>query len=208
MDPDDINYTRTQSLGQDLRFVDSDGTPLAYEIEDWNTGGSYVWVKVPQIDAGSTTDSIWMYYDNGSIGDAQNPGAVWSNGYVGVWHMDQNPGASQILDSTTYLNHGTANDMALGDLQPGRIGDGLYFDGSTGATGDYIRVPSNGTDELSISGASPQLTLEAWVKRTGTPPADWMIAIGRQVGDSWSDGYILASTLASRMSTRSQPVMV
>ena len=42
IDPVDIDYTRTQSLGQDLRFVDSDGTPLAYEIEDWNAGGSYV----------------------------------------------------------------------------------------------------------------------------------------------------------------------
>ncbi len=38
IDPVNIDYTRTQSLGQDLRFVDSDGTPLAYEIEEWNTG--------------------------------------------------------------------------------------------------------------------------------------------------------------------------
>ncbi|MDX2342528.1 MAG: DUF2341 domain-containing protein, partial [Acidimicrobiia bacterium] len=84
LDPVDIDYTRTQTSGQDLRFVDADGTPLDYEIEDWNTGSvSYVWVRVPQIDAGSTSDSIWMYYDNGSIGDGQNPGAVWSNGYVG-----------------------------------------------------------------------------------------------------------------------------
>ena len=193
LDPADIDYTRTQGLGQDLRFVDSDGTPLAYEIEEWNTAGSYVWVKVPQIDAGSTTDFIWMYYDNGSVGDAQNPGAVWSNGYVGVWHMDQNPGASQILDSTTYLNHGSANNMDLTNLQSGRVGDGMYFDGSAAPNAEYVRVPSDGTDELSFDGASPQLTLEAWARRTGSPTNEWMVVVGRQVGIDFYDSYTLAT---------------
>ena len=65
LDPSKIDYTQVQDAGQDLRFLDADGvTLLAYEIEEWNEGGtSYVWVKVPQIDT-SGTDSIWLYYGN------------------------------------------------------------------------------------------------------------------------------------------------
>ena len=50
-----IDYSKTQDAGQDLRFYDADGTTkLAHEIEQWNElGNSYVWVKVPQIDASS-----------------------------------------------------------------------------------------------------------------------------------------------------------
>ncbi len=45
--------------------MDANGTLLAHEIESWNESGtSYVWVSVPQIDASSGTDYIWMYYGN------------------------------------------------------------------------------------------------------------------------------------------------
>ena len=53
-----VDYADIQDQGQDLRFFDTDGTPLAYEIEEWNeSGDSLVWVRVPRIDAGSSTDS-------------------------------------------------------------------------------------------------------------------------------------------------------
>ena len=65
LDSTRINYALTQNAGQDLRFVDADGTLLAHEIETWNESGtSYVWVSVPQIDASSGSDYIWMYYGN------------------------------------------------------------------------------------------------------------------------------------------------
>ncbi|MFN8709342.1 MAG: DUF2341 domain-containing protein, partial [Planctomyces sp.] len=52
-----IDYGQTQNSGQDLRFVDRDGTLLSYEIEEWNESGtSRVWVRVPQIDAVSNAD--------------------------------------------------------------------------------------------------------------------------------------------------------
>ena len=54
LDSTRINYALTQNAGQDLRFVDGNGTLLAHEIESWNESGtSYVWVSVPQIDASS-----------------------------------------------------------------------------------------------------------------------------------------------------------
>jgi len=86
-----IDYEETKDQGQDIRFVDSnDITLLAHEIEKWDeTGTSYVWVKVPQIDGSSNTDYIWMYYANAGASDGQNVEAVWSNGYVAVYHLKE-----------------------------------------------------------------------------------------------------------------------
>ncbi|MHC5115041.1 MAG: DUF2341 domain-containing protein, partial [Planctomycetota bacterium] len=93
LDSSRIDYTKTLNAGEDLRFVDADDTTvLSHEIEEWNESGtSYVWVKVPQVDGSSDTDSIWMYYDNTGAADGQDPGAVWTNGYEGVWHLNTDP---------------------------------------------------------------------------------------------------------------------
>ena len=90
-----IDYTKTHDQGDDLRFFDSDGTALAHEIEVWDESGtSYVWVKIPQIDASSDTDSIHMYYGNLSVvGDGQDAAEVWSD-YRAVYHLNEDPGAT------------------------------------------------------------------------------------------------------------------
>ncbi|MDJ0962137.1 MAG: DUF2341 domain-containing protein, partial [Acidimicrobiia bacterium] len=154
LDPADITYGRTKASGQDLRFVDTDGTPLDYEIEDWNNGGvSYVWVRVPQIDAGSTTDSIWMYYDNDAAGHAQNPPGVWSNGYVGVWHMSQDPSGVVEDSSSSGLDLTFSTGMDAADLVSAQIGPGAEFDDDP----NYLH-----TDGSTVSLTS--FTLEAWVR--------------------------------------------
>jgi hypothetical protein len=123
-------YSQTQAAGQDLRFVDANGTLLTHQIESWNPGGtSYVWVKVPQIDASSNSDSISMYWGNAGAADVQNAAAVWSNSYAGEWHFNGN-----VTDSTG-LN--TATDNGTTALA-GQIAAGRDFDG----TGAYIQTSS------------------------------------------------------------------
>src|SRR3989344_2183936 len=94
LDSTRINYSNTQDSGQDIRLTDSDGTTLlSYEIEKWDeTGSSYVWVKVPQIDASSSTDSIYMYYGNTSATDAQAATSVWDSNHVLVQHLAETSG--------------------------------------------------------------------------------------------------------------------
>ncbi|HLE03934.1 MAG TPA: DUF2341 domain-containing protein, partial [Anaerolineales bacterium] len=152
-----IDYSQTQNAGQDLRFTDSDGTTLlAHEIEKWDeTGNSYVWVKVPQIDGSSSTDHIWMFYGNPTALDGQNPTAVWSNGYAGVWHLREDPSgaAPQIKDSTSNANHGTsAGSMTSGDQVAGKVDGSLDFDG----TNDTVSMADNnsldfGTNSFAYS---------------------------------------------------------
>jgi glucose/arabinose dehydrogenase len=145
LDASRIDYGKTRPGGADLRFASAAGDALAYEIEVWNPAGvSRVWVRVPQITAGSTQDHVYMYYDNPLAADAQDPAGVWSNGYAGVWHLH-----GDLLDSTAHANHGSNNGSSNA---AGRIGDGQSFDG-----GDWIEVASSAS--LSITG---QLSLEAW----------------------------------------------
>ncbi|OGE98126.1 MAG: hypothetical protein A3G89_01015 [Candidatus Doudnabacteria bacterium RIFCSPLOWO2_12_FULL_42_9] len=163
-----IDDSKTQNSGQDIRFVDADGTSLSHEIEKWDeTGTSLVWVKVPQINAASSTDYIWMYYNNSGASDGQSANGVWDANYQGVWHLKEDPtttctGTKEVCDSTNFDNDGDANgSMAAGAQAAGKIGGSLDFDG----TDDYIDVGAGvGIDFDSSS----SLTLEAWAKLEDT----------------------------------------
>jgi len=175
LDSTRINYSLAKSNGADLRFVDANGTALAYEIETWNPSGrSAIWVKVPQIDASSSTDSIWMYYGNATAVDAQNAAAVWSNGYAGVWHLNNNPVGSQtIQDSTINNKDGSTINMDASNKINGPIGGALNFDG----TSEAIRIASTSADSLAINGN--QLTIEAWANSTGNTGL-WKTIVNRR----------------------------
>lgn len=146
LDPTRIDYGELAPEGADLRFVDADGaTLLPHEIESWNEAGvSTVWVRVPRVDGGSSTDHIWLYYGNPGASDAQDPAATWA-GYAGVWHL----GAS-LEDSTANQNDATSFGTSL---VPGWLGDARRFDGASWV--DAGNAPS-----LALTGA---LTLEAWI---------------------------------------------
>lgn len=151
-----IDFSKTQSAGQDLRFVDANGTTLLdYEIEDFNeSGNDYIWVEVPQIDANSITDYIWMYYGNGSASAGENPTGVWDSSFEGVWHLDQNGDnvGADYLDSTSNAKHGTGGNGTAGQ-QPavstsGKIGSAQDFTSNT----DWITIPSiTYANDLSIT---------------------------------------------------------
>jgi len=72
-------------------FIDADGTTnLNYERVSFDTTAktAEIWVNVPQIDSGSNTDYIWMYYGNSSATDGQNVHATWNSGYAAVYHIE------------------------------------------------------------------------------------------------------------------------
>jgi hypothetical protein len=143
-----IDYSKTQDQGQDLRFYDSDGaTLLKHEIEKWDESGtSEVWVRVPQIDANSNTDFIYMYYGNSNASDGQDAAGLWGTNAKAVWHLHDN------YNSSTGSNNGTNN----GSVNiAGQIADGDDFESADNT--DNINV---GT--WSVSGSA--LTMSAWVR--------------------------------------------
>ncbi|MFV2070124.1 MAG: DUF2341 domain-containing protein, partial [Pirellulales bacterium] len=139
---------------EDLRFIDADGTALAYEIESWNVlGESNIWVRVPRIDASSNTDSIWMYYGNGAAAADQHAAEVWSADYRGVYHLNENPSAAGALGDSTANNFNGTN---VGSTNfAGVIGNAQDFDGVS----QYVNL---GTNRAFIDGASA-VTMSAWI---------------------------------------------
>ena len=97
-----FDFTLAQSAGQDIRFTDSDGsTLLPCEIESYDSSSSTanIWVNVPQVNASSNTDYIYMYYGNSTAYDSQSASGVWESNYQLVYHM--NDTSSAIADSTS-----------------------------------------------------------------------------------------------------------
>ncbi len=142
-----IDYGALLAGGDDLRFVDPDGTELPYDIDVWNSlASSYVWVRVPEIDALSGSDFIWLYYDNDAASAGEDAAAVW-DGFAAVWHLH-----SSYLDATANGNNGTNHDTTN---TAGKIGNARNFDGLN----DYLTVATSAS--LEITGA---VTIEAWIK--------------------------------------------
>ena len=204
LDTNRFDYSKAQISGNDLRFVDVDGTVLSYEIETWNPNGqSHIWVKVPQIDASSASDSIWLYYGNSAAAAGQNAADVWSNGYVGVWHMNGNPSGTQaIQDSSSSNVDGTSTGMDSTNQTNGPIGGALRFDG----TSEYIRVATTASDPTAVDPS--QLTVEAWASSSGDTGAAERIINRRNIilvvpvesyglGTSASDGTQLVNSTGS-----------
>jgi hypothetical protein len=131
---DNTSLTGVRNDYHDLVLTQADGiTEIPYERED-NTN---LWVKVPKLTPTEDT-VIYLYYGNPTVTeDKQRPEEVWTNGYAGVWHLNNNP-EGEIKDSTENNNTGTANGgMNQNDsLKEGKVGGALEFDGSD----DYVNL--------------------------------------------------------------------
>ncbi|WP_461521653.1 DUF2341 domain-containing protein, partial [Porticoccus sp.] len=149
LDATRIDYTKTSDAGEDLRFVDADGNLLAHQVEQWDESGtSYVWVKVAQVDGASGSDFIHMYYGNVAAVSAE--GQVWSENYQAVYHL--NEAAGVIADSTANSFDGSNNDSVDGS---GFVGNGQVFNGSN----QWIDLGSQ-----AFLNNTPAATLSAWIK--------------------------------------------
>ncbi len=152
-----FDFAKARSDGGDIRFFDADGTALSYEIETWNATANeaFVWVKVPQIDAGSNSDYIWMHYGNSSATHAQNPAGVWSSNFTAVWHMDETTG-TVVGDSTGNGWNGTPDSRVTLNAA-GKINGADEY---SGALNCRTALP---TGKLVDNSATDPFTFEAWV---------------------------------------------
>ena len=155
----DIDYSKTQDNGEDIRFLDADdSTVLSYEIEEWNESGtSYVWVKVPQIDINSSTDFIYLYYGSASAVDEQSPTGVWGTNYSVVYHLNEPVGTSgtgSVGDSTSNSSGTPSTGIVFG--QSGAISTTANFSSGTG-----INIGSLGSPLLTAA-----TTVSFWINTT------------------------------------------
>jgi len=148
-----IDYDLVQNAGEDIRFVDGD-EELPYEIEKWDEAGtSTIWVKVPQVDASSTADHIWMYYGNSNATDNQDAVSVWSD-YIAVWHLNESTGGAGAIKDATGNGHNGTDQNAPTFGVTGKVGSAITFNG----TDEYITV----SDATGLNGMA-NLTISGWV---------------------------------------------
>jgi hypothetical protein len=156
LDATRIDYAMASATGDDVRFVDADGvTVLPYEIERWvSPGSSSVWVRVPRIDGGSTSDHIWLYYASPGAQPGQDATAVWA-GFAGVYHLSGDPNAASIPDSTGAENGTPQGNLSGGDQVAGRVAGAFNLDGN-----DFVQL-ADSIDAFDLAPGTAR-TVETW----------------------------------------------
>jgi hypothetical protein len=179
------NGGRVQNgAGYDIVFTAADCTDrLDHEIEAYDpTTGRYVaWVKLPSLSS-STNTPLTIYYGNDQVATDPSDPAVWSNGFIGVWHLDENPaGASPQMEESTANNFDarTLGSMTSSDLVTGQVNRAINFDG----TDD--RLIRN--DNASLDVGTNSLTLSAWVNIADA--ATIKEVINKKAGGPDQNGY-------------------
>ena len=124
-----FNFKQALPNGEDLRFSDSHGAPLAYQVEAWDAaaGSASVWVCVPNI-TGNSRQPLHMHWGKAAALSESNGKAVFnaSNGFVSVWHMTE-----PLTDEVGTLESKDAGTTA----SAGMIGPARHFAGGQGIFG-------------------------------------------------------------------------
>ncbi len=86
-----FDFSQAQPDGRDIRFSTASGTPLSFQIEQWDStsGNAAVWVKIPTI-TGNSEQEIIIHWGKAGVEGASDGSAVFnsSNGYASVLHLD------------------------------------------------------------------------------------------------------------------------
>lgn len=153
-------FNAAKNLGANsIVFADSDKkTKLDHEIVTYSAAGNFLeaHVKIPSLSAGSDK-IIYMYYDPSQT-VAQNPTAVWTNGYAAVYHMN-NATPTTIADSTS--NNLTGAKVGATEVDIGPRGKAQNF---VRASSQYINLGNSNILKPLATG----FTVEAWANFTGT----------------------------------------
>ena len=159
-----FNFSQARSDGGDLRFADSTGSLLSYEIErfDATNKAAEIWVLVPTIYANNNSQWLRMYWGKSTATSLSSGSAVFlaTGNYVAVYHLaeDGSTTASAYKDASAYGNNGTGVALTNASDVAADVGIGSNF---TSASNQGITAPY--AANLHPSGS---LTIQAWINTT------------------------------------------
>ncbi len=106
-------FTELAENGKDLRFAIDDKTPLKHAIEkvDALSEIGLVWLKIPAVRGGISTDTISMYYGNANAVDASDSKGIYDVNQSLVFHF--NEGETLPQDATAYANNATTSKAII-----------------------------------------------------------------------------------------------
>jgi hypothetical protein len=207
-----FNFNSAQANGQDIRFTAADGsTLLNHEVESWDQAGqeAWVWVRVPQINAGSTSDKMYMYANNPSAAalGATHAQGTWEPDFHMVQHLNETEKTAGSYndhsDATSYGNDGEYYAALYPGVNPGTMDapgqiagcDRFWGYDDWGTTpppyDDHNRIDVPGDASLH---SNPNITVEVWCKREEATA--WEDHIVRTAGE-WMLNYANGTTSTS-----------
>jgi hypothetical protein len=70
-----FDFRQAKPAGEDIRFFTSGGTPLAYQIEEWDAanGTACIWVRIPVIKGGERQEIKMRWGNAGAAGESSGP---------------------------------------------------------------------------------------------------------------------------------------
>jgi len=147
-------FNDTKPDGSDFRVVAGDDkTPLKFHFEKYDAVNqmALLWVRVPQIAAGSKSDKLYAYYGNPDAPSAADDSGTYDASQVLVLPFSESSGLPQ--DLTAYKNNPSTSTAAL---LPSLIGGGAKFSGK-----ESIAVPATASLRLL---PNQGLTASAWLR--------------------------------------------
>jgi biopolymer transport protein ExbB len=160
-----FQFADAKDDGSDLRFVAADdATPMKFHIDTYDglLGIALVWVDVPAIRSGGTTE-IWLYYGNANAPAGADPRGTYDNDTTLVYHFGEANAPPQ--DATAYNN---AAQAPARSVDTAIIGRGVHFDGT-----NPLALPAS--PSLAVA-PSTGFTWSAWVKPDAAQPQSVLFA--------------------------------
>ena len=161
LDSKTFDFNKSQLTGQDIRFSNSNGKSLPYQIERWDKSKNVadIWVLVDTVRSNDSTQYFKMYWGNDTASVLSNGPAVFdtANGFSGVWHLGETGGDTAreaTVNRCNAINHGTSFQ------QTGTIG----YANSLSGNGQFLDAGNNSKLRMD---AFDRITISAWVKRAG-----------------------------------------
>ena len=173
--------------GGDLRFADENDILLQSEIDTWNTNGeSLVWVKVPSL---SSETKLTAYYGCALPGEV-TPSEVWSEGYVGVWHLGESA-LPMVESSGVSTGFTSAGGSGIGYAVAGAVGGAVDFSGGNTSA----RLSADDDDDLD---GFTDCTFEVWTKQEAAPTTvSYAYILAKRTKNAEDVAYILYNNKSS-----------
>jgi biopolymer transport protein ExbB len=144
----------TKPDGADFRVIASDDkTPLKFHVERFDAQNqmAFIWVRIPKLAGGASSEKIFLYYGNPKAAAAGDAAGTYDANQALVYHFDS---ADSVADATSFANKPSAVGAELSSAS--LIGGGAKFYGQT-----TITVPASASLRLN-----PQqgMSMSAWVR--------------------------------------------
>ena len=166
-----------KSNGGDLRFEGPNGEPLACEVDTWNTNGeSLVWVKVPTLPFPGTITAYYGWKFAPSI----DPTDVWSNEYVGVWHMKES--GLPLAESSGVSTPIDAGSATVVYGYEGAVGNAVDMRAAGAGWANYLSA----ADDEDLDGFT-DFTLEMWTRQEEWGSKDNPVLLAKRDGGDGTD---------------------